>query len=170
MNETDSNSIRSDYKLLIIQLLTNFIQRTSSIFKEDIDKWIVKDEEKEKVNEAQNFLHRCGVASFLSSLIINDLKSSIEMASAILMLGISLLLGRSSEIQKELFDLIKSDDSNLLLGQLSNIVKDCGNSIEAYLLGSEQKEYSSKTINYSDTYDYYIDTEKIMKRMFVYQP
>lgn len=61
------------------------------------------------------------------------------MASAILMLGISLLLGRSCEIQKELFDLIKSDDSNLLLGQLNNIVKDCGNSIEAYLLGSEQK-------------------------------
>jgi hypothetical protein len=46
MNEADSNSIRSDYKLLIIQLLTNFIQRTSNIFQEDIDKWIIKDEEK----------------------------------------------------------------------------------------------------------------------------
>lgn len=92
------------------------------------------------------------------------------MATAILMLGISLLLGRSSEIQHELFDLIKSDDNNLLLGQLNNIVKDCGSSIEAYLLGSEKKDYSSKTINYSDTYDYYIDNEKIMKRMFVYQP
>ncbi len=77
---------------------------------------------------------------------------------------------RSSAIQKELFDLIKSDDNNLLLGQINILVKDCGSTIAAYLIGSEQKEYNSKTINYSDTYDYYIDSEKIMKREFVYQP
>lgn len=28
----------------------------------------------------------------------------------------------------------------------------------------EGKEFTSRTINYSDTYDFYIDTEKIMKR------
>ena len=61
----------------IIRLLTNYIQRTSDIFKEEIEKWIVQDEEKKKINEAQKFLHGCGVASFLSSLVINDLKYSI---------------------------------------------------------------------------------------------
>ena len=89
--------------------------------------------EKEKINEAQNFLHSCGAASFLSSLIINDLKYSIEMRNAILMLGISLLMGRSSDMQAELFDLIKRDDSNLFLVQISTLVKECGASIAAYL-------------------------------------
>lgn len=35
-----------------------------------------------------------------------------------------------------MFDLIKSDDFNLLLGQINILVKDCGSTIEAYLLGS----------------------------------
>lgn len=39
MNEIDPQSIRSEFKLLIIRLLTNFIQRKSPIFNEDIQKW-----------------------------------------------------------------------------------------------------------------------------------
>jgi hypothetical protein len=170
MNELDSNSIKPQYKMQIIRILTNYIQRTSPIFKQDIEQWIVQDAEKEKINEAQRFLHQCGAASFLSSLIINDLKYSIEMRNAILELGISLLMGRSSDIQKELFDLIKKDDNNLLLVQLSTLVKECGSSIAAFLIGGEQKEYNPRAINYSDTYDYYDDIEKIMEREFVYQP
>lgn len=80
------------------------------------------------------------------------------------MLGISLLMGRSSDMQKELFDLIKKDDNNLFMVQMSTLVKECGAYISAYLIGSEQKVYNGKAINYSDTYDYYDDKEKIMQR------
>jgi hypothetical protein len=170
MNELDSNSIKPQYKLLIIRLLTNYIQRTSPIFSQEIEKWTVQDTEKEKINEAQKFLHGCGVASFLSSLIINDLKHSIEMRNAILMLGISLLMGRSSDMQRELFDLIKKDDNNLFMIQMSTLVRECGASISAHLVGSETKEYNKRAINYSDTYDFYDDKEKIVQREFVYQP
>jgi hypothetical protein len=51
------------------------------------------------IQNPQNFLYECGVATFLSSLIINDLRYSIEMSNAILMLGISLLLGKNSNNQ-----------------------------------------------------------------------
>ena len=79
------------------------------------------------------------------------------MRNAILMLGISLLMGRSSDMQRELFDLIKKDDNNLFMVQMSTLVKECGASISAHLIGSEQKAYNSKAINYSDTFDYYDD-------------
>jgi hypothetical protein len=49
MNEIDPQSIRSEFKLLIIRLLTNFIQRKSSIFGEDIQKWLVDKSEGEKI-------------------------------------------------------------------------------------------------------------------------
>lgn len=39
MNEFDPHSIHSEFKLLIIRLLTNYIQRTSKIFEKDIQKW-----------------------------------------------------------------------------------------------------------------------------------
>ena len=80
------------------------------------------------------------------------------------MLGISLLMGRSSDMQKELFNLIKKDDSNQFVVQLNTLVKECGVSIAAYLEGGEQKVYDSRAINYSDTFDYYDDKEKIMQR------
>lgn len=47
------------------------------------------------IRKPQNELYSWGVATFLSSLIINDLRLSIEMAKAILMLGISLLVGKN---------------------------------------------------------------------------
>jgi hypothetical protein len=45
MNQTDSNSIKYEYKLLIIRLLINYIQRTSNIFKNDIKHWAVDDDD-----------------------------------------------------------------------------------------------------------------------------
>ncbi len=79
MNEADPQSIKSEYKLLLIKLLTNFIQRESPIFeKEDIQEWYFsKEEETESIRKPQNSLHDWGVASFLSSLIINDLRYNI---------------------------------------------------------------------------------------------
>jgi hypothetical protein len=100
MNEYDPQSIKSEYKLLLIKLFTNFIQRESPIFKEDIQKWyFIKEEDAECIRKPQNFLYECQVASFLSSLIINDLRLNIEMANAILMLGITLLLGKNTSNQ-----------------------------------------------------------------------
>jgi hypothetical protein len=44
MNDLDPQSIKSEYKLQIINLLTNFIQRESPIFHEqDIEGWFFKD-------------------------------------------------------------------------------------------------------------------------------
>jgi hypothetical protein len=45
MNELDPQSIKSEYKLLLIRLLTNFIQRESPIFQQDIQKWYFPREE-----------------------------------------------------------------------------------------------------------------------------
>jgi len=106
----------------------------------------------------------------LSSLIINDLRYSIEMGNAILMLGISLLFGKNTDNQNEIFKLIKEDDKNLLLYQLNNLIKDCGASIANHQVGGDTKEFNSTGVNYSDTYDFYIDNEKIMKRQFMYVP
>jgi hypothetical protein len=89
-------------------VLTNFIQRENAIFKEDIQKWYFSNEkDAESIRKPQNSLHEWGVASFLSSLIINDLRFSIEMANAILMLGITLLLGKNTSNQNKLFQLIR---------------------------------------------------------------
>jgi hypothetical protein len=110
------------------------------------------------------------VASFLSSLIINDLRHSIEMGNAILMLGISLVLGKNASNQNEIFKLIKEDEKNLLISQLNNLIKDCGVSIATHQVNKETKEYNRLAINYSDTYDFYIDNEKIMRRQFMYVP
>jgi hypothetical protein len=44
MNQVDSNSIKYEYKLLIIRLLINYIQRTSEIFKNDIKYWAANEE------------------------------------------------------------------------------------------------------------------------------
>ncbi len=50
------------------------------------------------------------------------------------------------------------------------LVKDCGASISAHLAGGKTREYDPTGIIFSDTYDYYIDNEKIMQRKFVFQP
>jgi hypothetical protein len=49
-------------------------------------------------------------------------------------------------------------------------VKDCGASISAHLAGGKAREYDPTGTIFSDTYDYYIDNEKIMQRKFVFQP
>jgi hypothetical protein len=58
MNEIDPQSIKSEYKLLLIRLLTNFIQRESPIFQQDIQKWyFAKEEDAHCIQKPQNFLH-----------------------------------------------------------------------------------------------------------------
>ncbi len=52
---------------------------------------------------------------------------------------------------------------------LNKLILNCGSLIAVHKIGGEIKEYNSK-INYSDTYDFYIDNEKIMDRKFVYIP
>jgi hypothetical protein len=50
------------------------------------------------------------------------------------------------------------------------VIKDCGASISAHLAGGKVREYNPNGVNYSDTYDFYIDSEKVMQRKFVFQP
>lgn len=49
-------------------------------------------------------------------------------------------------------------------------MKECGALITSHNLSGEFKEYNPDSINYSDTFDFYIDTEKVMTRKFIYQP
>lgn len=86
------------------------------------------------------------------------------------MLGISLLFGKNDKNQNQIFKLIKEDEKNLLISQLTNLIKDCGASIAAIRVGGDTKEYNPTGVNYSDTYDFYIDNQKIMKRQFIYVP
>jgi hypothetical protein len=92
------------------------------------------------------------------------------MANAILMLGITLLLGKNAANQNELFKLIRECDRNLLLSEVNLLIKDCGASISAHLAGGKVREYNPTGVNFSDTYDFYIDSEKMMKRKFAFQP
>jgi hypothetical protein len=58
----------------------------------------------------------------------------------------------------------------MLLSEINLLVKDCGASISAHLAGGKIREYNPTGVNYSDTYDFYIDSEKVMQRQFVFQP
>jgi hypothetical protein len=61
------------------------------------------------------------------------------MANSILMLGITLLLGKNVSNQNELFKLIREDEKNLLLSEIALLVKDCGASISAHLAGGKAR-------------------------------
>jgi hypothetical protein len=40
MNESDPNFIRPEFKLMVVELLTNYIQREASeIFKKNVQEW-----------------------------------------------------------------------------------------------------------------------------------
>lgn len=43
MNENDPSFIKPEYKLLIVQLLTNYVQRESEIFKSNVQDWALND-------------------------------------------------------------------------------------------------------------------------------
>jgi hypothetical protein len=119
MNEKDPNFLKPEYKLMVVELLTNYIQRQAAeVFRENIQDWEVAGEQRENINKAQNFLSECGCAKFLCSLIINDLRKDIKMGNSILKFGICLLLGQNKDNQSAIFDILKHDDQNILIIEL----------------------------------------------------
>lgn len=107
MNENDPNFIRPEYKMMVVKLLTNYVQRESVMFRDNVQDWSLPREDIEAVRVAQDFLNSCGCATFLCSLIVNDLKSNITMGNTILMFGISLLLGQNKGNQEAIFKILK---------------------------------------------------------------
>ncbi len=119
MNEKDPNFLKPEYKLMVVELLTNYIQRQAEeVFRENIQDWDVAGEQRENVKNAQNFLSECGCAKFLCSLIVNDLRKDIKMGNSILKFGICLLLGENKDNQSAIFDILKQDDENILILEL----------------------------------------------------
>lgn len=45
MNEADATSINQEYKLIVINLLTNYIERESKVFEKNIQDWFLSEEE-----------------------------------------------------------------------------------------------------------------------------
>jgi carbamate kinase len=69
-------------------MFSDFIKRNSTVFEKDISEWAFSEEEEgeesselSKIRAAQNFLNECGCASFLCSLIENDLSLSLKMGT-----------------------------------------------------------------------------------------
>ena len=67
------------------------------------------------MKKAQDFLNFCGCASFLCSLIVNDLRTDIKMGNSILKFGISLLLGHNKNNQEAIFKILKEDEKNIFI-------------------------------------------------------
>lgn len=45
MNKKNPKSIKIEYKVELIKMLTAYIQKESSIFEKDIEEWQISDEE-----------------------------------------------------------------------------------------------------------------------------
>jgi hypothetical protein len=102
MNKLNPNSIKPEYKLVIINLLTDFILRGSDGLGYnigDVDFISLKEEDKAKILEAQNFLNECGCSEFVCSLLMNDFTISTKMSNSIVLFAIMMLIGRNIEVQ-----------------------------------------------------------------------
>ena len=140
------------------------------MFNEKLSEWNVEnEEERNRIRKAQIFLNECNCASFLCSLIENDLEISVKMANEILLLGILLLFGKNDLVQTSILNILKGDDKNIILIQLEKLIKKNSQSVVNFL-SEKEKEEDYGQINYSDTYDFYNDIEKIMERKFKYIP
>lgn len=91
------------------------------------------------------------------------------MTKAILRFGMVLLIGGNTLVQNEIFKLTSQDSKNILLVQLNELIRGCGDTIATFEGTKEAKGLDAEA-NYSDTYDFYIDNEKIMTRKFVFLP
>ena len=80
-----------------------------------------------------------------------------------------MLFGKNDQVQSSILSILKNDDKNIILLQIEKLIKKNSQSVVNFLSEKEKIE-DFGTINYSDTYDFYNDKEKIMERKFKYIP
>ena len=91
------------------------------------------------------------------------------MSNEIILFGICLLFNKNENVQSSILKILKKDEKNVILTQLEGLIKQNSNSI-AYYKPYEAIYTFPIPMNYSDTYDFYVSTEKIMERKFTYTP
>ena len=98
----------------------------------------------------------------------NDINYSINFGNEIILFGICLVIGKNSNVQNKILKLLKKDDKNVILMQLELLIKKNSSTIANFTPYQPETEFNDP--QYTDTYDYYNDNEKIMERRFTYIP
>lgn len=71
-------------------------------------------------------------------------------------------------MQQKVLSILKNDEKNVILMQLEQLIKKNSESIANFTPYVPETEF--KDPQYTDTYDFYNDNEKIMQRRFMYIP
>ena len=78
------------------------------------------------------------------------------------------MIGKNSEVQQKVLSILKNDEKNVILMQLEQLIKKNSESIANFTPYVPESQFNDP--QYTDTYDFYNDNEKIMERRFMYIP
>ena len=114
-----------------------------------------------------------GIGSFITSLLKGNITNNIPLANAILLCGISYLLGGTSSPQDNITEELKKDTENkvfknirLLITKLGGLIRKCIDEEKP----KEEKVLEDFRITSIDNYDFYDVKTKAMLRKNVSEP
>lgn len=96
--------------------------------KKAIDNWQPEDWEPYRTNieGVQIQLKKCGLQSFIATLLKDKIEENIELANEILLCGIAFLLGGNQATQKTLVEEIMADPDNRVFKNLQALISKLG--------------------------------------------
>lgn len=139
-----------------------------------LDEWEADDWKcsREKIQLIQVKLKNCGLGKFITELLKESICDNIEFANAILLCGISYMLGGNNITQKNIIEEMDGDDLNKVMKNIDLLIAKLGKFILKNIDDGSIKEEANNTFSTTtiDNYDFYDTAKKYVLRKNVFEP